>query len=60
MSRKDYQLIAAVLQAEKARAARMGQNEGIAAIAAATMAMADALAGTNPLFDRGRFLKACA
>lgn len=61
MTKKDFELIAAAL-----RSARVGDNDTIAAKAVynngidnASHRMADALAKTNPRFDRERFLIAC-
>lgn len=59
MSRKDFELIARVL-----REIAKGENIHVrdnsdANMRGIALAFADELAGTNPLFNRQRFLKAC-
>jgi hypothetical protein len=55
MTRKDYVVIAAALRRSLERSP-LADSTGVID---AALAMADALAGTNPRFDRSRFLKAC-
>ena len=53
MTRKDYELIAAVLKAQRSGYWQQeGDRDSI------VQALADALAGDNPRFDRDRFIKA--
>lgn len=53
MTHKDYELIAkAVKQAGE-------RTTGIAGVVQVAAELANALAGTNPRFDRERFIKAC-
>ena len=58
MSRKEFQLIADVLAAQYARNPVMTTLDRYA-LDHVVIAMADALATTNPRFDRGKFLAAC-
>lgn len=54
MTKRDFELIARVLKEARAKhAPHLPTHDRIA------RAMANALAHTNPLFDRQRFLKAC-
>ena len=65
MTRKDFELIANAIKATRAnheRDAAAGfqyQADFMDGVNAATYTLADALATTNPNFDRARFLKAC-
>lgn len=57
MTRKDYQLIAGVLQQNRAQ---FGQyDERAITLDAVAHQFATALEDTNPRFDRARFLTAC-
>lgn len=56
MTRKDFQLIADALRVAR-EYEPTGSPEAILALVADVFA--DKLAGTNPNFDRARFLKAC-
>lgn len=59
MTRKDFELIAsAVKKAYEGNQERGRQGEAEGAFDAA-VSLADALATSNPLFDRERFLRAC-
>jgi hypothetical protein len=53
MTRKDFELIARVVREHIRSADDASEGNCIA------LSFADALAGTNPNFDRARFLKAC-
>ena len=53
MTRKDYQLVANVLRAQRA-----GYRTPEADLATVISALADALEADNPRFDRNKFLKA--
>lgn len=58
MTRRDFQLIAGTLNRVRA-AYRPNWNPNLfRAMDDTTKALADALAGTNPKFDRARFLSA--
>lgn len=65
MTRKDYELIAGVIKSQRfdgaegdgLEAVRIG--EGNSRVYYLAHAMADALANTNPQFDRVRFITAC-
>lgn len=61
MTRKDFVLIADTLKATKpfSSARVMVNMDALLAWRATAEAMADALARTNPQFDRARFLTAC-
>jgi hypothetical protein len=58
MSRKDYEIIAGVIRAQ-----RLDQQShpcsGVARLSFTEWALADALAQDNPRFDRDRFREAC-
>jgi len=55
LTKKDYVLIAAVMAGNKCTTSA----DAVRKHEADCRAMAAALAGTNPLFDRTRFLTAC-
>lgn len=63
MTKKDFELIARALRAARATEALTNvqlYNEGWTnGVDAAASELADALATTNPRFDRARFLEAC-
>lgn len=59
MTRKDYQLIANTLAAERAYHADLGQAYAAETVESVAARLADELADDNPRFDRERFLKAC-
>lgn len=64
MTRKDFELIAAVVARERTNARTLPlkvavKEARIAAVDGTAYALAHALATTNPLFDRSRFLRAC-
>lgn len=54
MTHKDVELIAATIRALPSHSAGLRAHQ-----ASTARAFADALATTNPDFDRARFLKAC-
>jgi hypothetical protein len=56
MTRKDYELIAAVFKAQRTEYILEHHKY---AVESAVLDMADALAAENPRFDRERFLAAC-
>lgn len=55
MTKKDYELIAAVLKAERAKAPSI---DAATAVNEATISLADKFGDQNPLFKRGVFLRA--
>lgn len=57
MTKKDFILIARVLSESKENRNRLVETPQV--FDRVAQRMADALADTNPLFDRGRFLTAC-
>lgn len=59
MTRKDFQMIAGVLADVGSVFVNTGSDEADEVLAVIVDAFADALAGTNPAFDRARFLSAC-
>jgi hypothetical protein len=56
MTKRDYELIAASLNGTLARANAAGNGVGMVKEAIADMA--DRLVGSNPRFDKGRFIRA--
>jgi hypothetical protein len=58
MSRKDYELIAAVFSVARYKASRFSTT-GTEAMDEAIDLMAEALKSTNPRFDRTIFVDAC-
>ena len=58
MTRRDFQLISATLRRVRADFPEWDQfnRHAIRALDNTTVALADVLAGTNPKFDRARFL----
>ena len=59
MTRRDFQLIAGTLAAVRASYSPTWDPNLFRACNDHAHALADALAGTNPRFDRERFLDAC-
>jgi hypothetical protein len=61
MTKKDFILIAAALKSARVNNSLNNPNKALYnnGVDNATSFMADALATTNPLFDRARFLAAC-
>jgi len=57
MTRKDYELIAGTLKALHDDFSNCGSDE--VSLSLVAQELASALAGTNPLFNREKFLKAC-
>jgi len=60
MTRQDFEMIAETIRANAAELdAALGAEKGDIAFGITANAFADALAQTNPRFDRARFLRAC-
>ncbi|MGP1614994.1 MAG: hypothetical protein ACTS5Y_08085 [Pollutimonas bauzanensis] len=59
MTRRDFQLIAATVAGVRTGYARARNTDLFYALDDTSRALADSLAGTNPRFDRRRFLDAC-
>jgi hypothetical protein len=58
MTKKDFILLAKVVSAHLDNGDH-DQLDGIASVHVLALSLADALATTNPAFDRSRFLTAC-
>jgi hypothetical protein len=59
MTRKDYVLIAGVIQNANYTASKFKDTSGASMLTHVAIELSDALAETNPAFDRVRFLSAC-
>jgi hypothetical protein len=59
MTRKDYELIAGIIQNANYTASKFKDTSGASMLTHVALELSDALATTNPLFDRTRFLTAC-
>lgn len=59
MTRKDFELIAGVIKDANYTASKFQDTRGVGMLTHVALELADVLAGTNPAFDRERFLVAC-
>jgi hypothetical protein len=59
MTRKDYVLIAGILNNSNDAARKFQDTQGELMLTHVAIELADALQGDNPRFDRARFLDAC-
>jgi len=59
MTRKDYELIAGIIQNANYTASKFKDTSGASMLTHLAIELSDALATTNPAFNRARFLTAC-
>lgn len=59
MTKKDYELIASAINAERYSTISQGSNQALTALDGLSYVLAGKLAADNQRFDRVRFLAAC-